>query len=473
MPSLAPRLPLLTFLSRARNALTSTLAQSPSSTPYQPLTFVVGNESADLDSLCSAIVLSYFRSLAVPSSLHVPVANIPRADLVLRPELAAVLRRAAAAGGSDGSSVPEKLEELLVTLDDLVAQRPDGGDAAPTLKSAKWFLVDHNALTGRLAERFGPEAKAGSVVGCIDHHVDEVWVPGQADLLAATEGTEGADGMAGLRVIRPSGSCMSLVILEACRDVWERSSTSATADEKDKKVSASAAAAASDRELALVALAPILDDTHYLTAKDKTTDDDVAAVEYLEGKLGLQAAAQEKTQNSMQNYDRKSYWGDIARIKTDISRLSFRDILRKDYKRWANGGLHLGIAAIHQNFDYLLQKQEHDNEGFLDALRAWGKEEGLDIIVAMTATTGDDNHFHRELLVWALTAGGAAVAREFEEKGKDKFQLVTWRDGKLDAVGNDGDDIKYRRAWMQQNLAYSRKQVAPALREAMKAVGPR
>ncbi|POR36984.1 Putative exopolyphosphatase, partial [Tolypocladium paradoxum] len=103
-----PRASLKSFLATARNTLNAPASQRPS-----PLTFVVGNESAgksiipcyvltrpspltdaDVDSLCCAILYAYLRSHAPPHSLHIPLSNLPRADLGLRTEMAAVLRRA-------------------------------------------------------------------------------------------------------------------------------------------------------------------------------------------------------------------------------------------------------------------------------------------------------------------------------------------------------------------------------------------
>ena len=48
----------------------------------------------DLDSLCSALLFAYFRTHTPPHTLHIPLSNLPRADLALRPELNAVLNPA-------------------------------------------------------------------------------------------------------------------------------------------------------------------------------------------------------------------------------------------------------------------------------------------------------------------------------------------------------------------------------------------
>ncbi|OLN95728.1 putative exopolyphosphatase [Colletotrichum chlorophyti] len=217
-----PRLPLGAFLANAKSALAAPQRATP-------LTFVVGNESADLDSLCSAVVYAYLRTLTPPHTLHIPISNLPRHDLKLRPEMTAALAQAHL-----------KPSDLL-TLDDLPA------DLAP--KDTRWVLVDHNALTGALASRY-----AARVVGCVDHHADEDAVPRDT-------GSEP-------RLIEKCGSAASLVV-DFCRPAWEALEPTEA-----------------DAHLARLSLAAILIDTTNLASKDKTTPKDVSAVSFLEQLAG-------------------------------------------------------------------------------------------------------------------------------------------------------------------------------------------
>lgn len=68
----------------------------------EPLIFVVGNESCDLDSAFSAICLAYFYANAtqLPSEIDkckhrrfVPLMNISRADLMLKTEVIHLLSK--------------------------------------------------------------------------------------------------------------------------------------------------------------------------------------------------------------------------------------------------------------------------------------------------------------------------------------------------------------------------------------------
>ncbi|EGY16798.1 hypothetical protein VD0002_g3008 [Verticillium dahliae] len=396
-----PRPSLAVFLAQARAALTAPRR------PNTPLTLVVGNESADLDSLCSAVLYAYLRSTTpAQPTLHIPLSNLPRADLALRPELTAALARARLRPSD------------LLTLDDL----------ADTLtpESTRWVLVDHNALTGTLAARgFGSR-----VVGCVDHHADERSVPAQT-------GDEP-------RLIDTCGSCASLVV-EWCRPAWD-----------DALQGGRSAQEAADAGAAWLGLAAVLVDTAGLKAADKTTPRDVRAVEFLE-RLVV-GTGQE------QAYGRDAYLGELSRVKEDLSGMALRDVWRKDYKQWYEGGRVLGVSAVPQGLRYLIDESANgDQDGLLKALNDWVDERGLDVGVVMT-TLHPGGDFQRELLVWAFSEGAAQAVEAFVKTNERELGLETYDDGRLDDVSNGW----WRRAWKQRNVAHSRKRVGPMLREALK-----
>ncbi|KAK0641320.1 hypothetical protein B0T16DRAFT_336250 [Cercophora newfieldiana] len=394
------RVSLKAFLATARKALAAPPAQR-----QNPLTFVIGNESADLDSLCSAVLLAYFRSQTPPHTLHIPLSNLPRADLALRPELGAILR-------------PAGLQpDDLLTLSDLPRDglRPE---------NTRWFLVDHNAPTGDLASQFTSASSSPSdlLIGCIDHHDDEDTIPSSAP-----------------RTFAKCGSCISLIV-DHCRPAWD-SLPSSSPDETTIS-----------SQLAHLALGPILIDTSNLASRDKTTPWDIRAVEFTESKI-----------HSSTNYDRTAYFDEITRLKEDISSLSYRDVLRKDYKRWTDGGLALGISSVVQGLEYLTT-EFGSKEEFLDELRRWAKEQRLDIAAVMT-TSRPGGKFTRELLVWAYGEDAVKVARQFAKRDTEALGLEKWREGDLDDAASAGE---WRVCWVQKGVEHSRKQVAPMLRDAMK-----
>ncbi|KAK4463192.1 hypothetical protein QBC42DRAFT_70117 [Cladorrhinum samala] len=423
------RTSLKSFLAAARKALATPASQRPSS----PLTFVVGNESADLDSLCSALLYAYFRTQAPPHTLHIPLSNLPKADLNLRPELGAVCRSA----GLQPSD--------LITLSDL-PRDSQTGKILLSPDSTRWLLVDHNVLTGPLT----PFSK--QVIGCVDHHEDEGLVPQDSSP----------------RVFARCGSCMSLVV-DQCREIWSSLPPSP----------------ADDASLAAVAMAPILVDTTNLTSKDKTTDWDTKAAEFAESKLGdpnLQAASSSTSSSGIQQqdgnpatneaYDRAGYFDHLTKLKDDINGLSYRDILRKDYKRWTDGGLNLGISTVVQGFDNVVGLPGDSGDGgggkkqFLEALKSWAEEQELDIAAVMTVSK-PDGVFTRELLVWALNEQAVKVVKQFVQRSGEDLKLATWKEGEMDATDKE-EGTEWRACWRQENVKHSRKQVAPMLREAMK-----
>jgi exopolyphosphatase len=228
---------------------------------------------------------------------------------------------------------------------------------------------------------------------------------------------------------------MSLVVDEE-RQIWEELSTK-DAEDSD--------AATENDKLVRLAIGPIISDTINMTAEAKVRERDLKAVSFLEERM---------------TFDRTAYFDEISAVKEDISDLSFRDIFRKDYKEWNGSGLKLGISCVVQNFDYLVSKAGAA-EPMLDAFEDWVKERKLDVASIMT-TSHPDGEFQRHLLVWGISDEGREAVDRFVADAGEKLKLETYKDGELDQHGHS------RFAWRQHELAASRKQVAPLLREALK-----
>ncbi|KAJ2902036.1 hypothetical protein MKZ38_001072 [Zalerion maritima] len=461
---MASRYSLGAFLSRARSALAT-----PASSRSSPLTFIIGNESADLDSICSALLAAYLRSysgLCSPTSnsneskLHIPLAHIPRADLALRPELSAVLR---AAGVSDAD---------ILTLDDL----PSSLSLSP--QETSWFLVDHNVPVGLLgpgsdlAKRSGGAA-AAEVVGLIDHHEDE--------------GAVAPGPHVSPRVVRKAGSCASLVA-EHFRETWDGLAEPEAGEDGGRS--------AASAQLAMIALGPILVDTTNLGSLAKTTGTDLWAVEFAEGKLGGSGVATAAGEGAGAgagagaggengDYGRERFFRELAALKSDCSSMRFGDVFRKDYKAWTEGELELGISTSPQPFKYLLSSKPRvgeEEEGLVKEFEKWawgGGENGQDLDVAalMTASTDEETgEFGREVMVWARGRKGVDAMKVFAERDGEGLGLTRWVDGETGkGMGVQGLDLEagegeWRVFWSQGNVKESRKQVAPRLREAMRKV---
>ncbi|KAI0888971.1 DHH phosphoesterase [Annulohypoxylon maeteangense] len=425
-----PQRSLQAFLTAARATLTA-----PPLSRSGPLHFVVGNESADLDSLCSTLLLAYFRSHTPPHILHVPLCHLPREDLALRPEFGAVLKCA-------GVTVDDVL-----TLSEMLPMKGRGRAAVEkgVLKpeDTRWLLVDHNVLTGRLGKDFGDR-----VIGCIDHHDDEGVVPKDAEP----------------RVIKKTGSCMSLV-LEQCRETWDEMASRGKLIPNKSEI---------NEQLAYLALAPILIDTSNLKNKDKTTENDVRAVGLAERWILSSRAEQAATRLlptspiSTSTYDRDSFFAEVSALKEDISQLVVRDILRKDYKEWTEGSLKLGTSSVPQSFTFLI-KHAGTRHALSGAVNDWIVRNKLDVLAVLTTSKDDKGVFRRELMVWvkSLPYALSAVKGFMEGEGREKLGLVTWGEGMLDEVDAKGS---WKRCWRQEKVEFSRKQIAPMLRDVLRGV---
>lgn len=378
----------------------------------------------DLDSITSSIVYAYLRSITSSVPLHVPILNIPKADINLRPELLALLPNA-------------NIEaDHLITLDDLPSLSEIKSKLSP--ESTRWLLVDHNALQGKLGSIYSDR-----VIGVIDHHADEGKVP--------------KDTKDEPRVITTSGSCTSLIV-NHCRSAWDAlstgtSSTGAAQAQGDSLQEDESQSSLWDAQVAQFALASVLIDTLNLTDEHKTTDHDKDAVAYLTAKINL-------CPKTGASFDRYAFFDKINTAKRDLSPLSFEQILRKDYKQWTENGLDLGTSAVVQPISFLKDKLNNDgNETLLSASKKFAEERNLCIFSIMTGFEDENGQFARELAVLAVDERGVSACEKFEQGAGGKLGLQKG-DG-------DGEEGQWFRVWKQGNLSCSRKQVAPLLREAM------
>ena len=103
------------------------------------------------------------------------------------------------------------------------------------------------------------------------------------------------------------------------------------------------------------------------------------------------------------------------------------------------------------------------DEDLLEVCRTFAAERSLDLLAVMTAFTSEAGEFGRELLLIAIKEGKAVeAAREFVTASKNELQLTDMPDRPHSQV------FPFLHLWKQENLAASRKQVAPLLRDAMR-----
>ncbi|KAI6247910.1 putative exopolyphosphatase [Erysiphe necator] len=449
------RVPVATFLSTAKNVLKRYTTDLPhASTKY---TFVIGNESADLDSICSAIVFAYISTYfpkisnklttETPSALYIPLANLQTDSLHLRPELTTALQHA------------HLMPSEILTLSDLPK-------SLPPPEQTRWVLVDHNRLRGELGKFYGKR-----IVGCIDHHEDE----------GLFVGDEKSDGLLERepRLIEQVCSCASLVTAWA-RERWFPREHQVTAESSTQlRVNRDEAVnwGQEDARLAYLALAPILLDSVCLQSA-RTKQEDFAAVMFLENLI---------TQHYGATYDRSTYYKKISIAKQDLDSFTLTNIFQKDYKQWAESSLtqdssllpfNFGIIAVVKPIAFLLKKA-NGVLIFLQTLQSFARERNLSLVALMTSFSLDDK-FHRELLVWGLDKKGVKASKLFELTAGPELILRKWCQGDLildwDCNGRQDEKvvdknpcIDWRRCWTQHETNSSRKQVYPLLRSAIRS----
>ncbi|PYI32899.1 hypothetical protein BP00DRAFT_424509 [Aspergillus indologenus CBS 114.80] len=441
--------------------------------PEETPIYVIGNPSADVDSIISALVYAYF---AHPRP-HVPLINLPDVPSGselrrLRPEFLEALHLATHPAAPteqpweiEADTTPDLLRSHLLTVADFAAHLAQSS-AADTLPAVDAVLVDWNALPNRSPSQKGHgtlpglEAITFNVVGCIDHHVDEDFLPP----IAADQPF----------LLQPTGSCVSLVVSMLERmgrwtphPLSSSSSTTTTPQNPNAAPTADAeltTAAAHEHQLSKLALAPILIDTANFTAKEKVTDADTLSYSFLRAKINSTNCQQQLgsiavgISSGEKLWDHHAFYRRIATAKENsLELLTVAEVLGRDYKEWvevpssassspgdAPGGsgsgssgdqpaaLKIGISSVVKSLAWVIRKAHHSNsnsnassapEAFLAELDAFARQRGLDLVVLMTAFAGPapsspspspspsaspgsspgtaarKEHFHRELFV--------------------------------------------------------------------------
>ncbi|KAL3450195.1 hypothetical protein BJX65DRAFT_271587 [Aspergillus insuetus] len=417
--------------------------------------YVIGNPSADLDSIISALVYSYFANNQVPRDYprpHVPVINLDNvlagSELRrLRPEFVKALQLSRE---NAGETLDESLllKEHFLTVADFSAQLQQ---VKTNHIQAESVLVDWNALPIRSSEKSGKGSLPGlqgvefTVVGCIDHHTDEAFLPSIPDTQP--------------HIVQPAGSCTSLVVamLEKM-GLWWKSDTESVSR--------------SEEEMAKLALTPIIIDTTNLTNKDKVTKFDTSAYDFL----------QPKATTSDSTWDSSRFYSKIQETKENsLDLLTVDEILDRDYKEWAEKPsrhndkppVQIGICSMVKSIPWVVRKAGSPS-AFLDALKQFASHRNLDIVIVMTAFSSAEGSFSRELHAYTLNDRGVSALKAFITESSSQLGLEEWfsldgDDHSHDIKSNlqeSKDGSLWTRLWVQTNVAKSRKQVAPLIRGA-------
>ncbi|KAF9973922.1 Exopolyphosphatase [Actinomortierella ambigua] len=355
---------------------------------------VSGNESADLDSIVSALTVAWFLQRHDLKSIYVPFINTARADLPLRNDTVYVFEQTKV-----DSSLLFFRDELDTTLNKIPADR------------LSLFLVDHNLVSGSLSQWSNV-----NIAGVVDHHVDE-----------------GLYTAATVRKIDMVGSCTSLVADMFLGELRTK------VDPEDRKY------------IAQLLMGPILVDTGNLNpALKKAKPLDIAMHNALLPLTGWD------------NCD--FYYKAINDARKDTSKLSFYDLLRKDYKEWtvkrpSGDSIKVGISSVVGLVQKYLARD--GLQVIHEAIQRWSNNRTLDLYMGLWQDDlGEGNGGYQRQFLMEPYVTGLDFLREALEASDMKLERLTIIDTD-DFVESGG------RLYQQHNTTWSRKQIWPQVEKLL------
>ncbi|KAJ3374597.1 hypothetical protein GGF31_007375 [Allomyces arbusculus] len=392
--------------------LRSTAAQLRQRADNAPITVVLGNEAADLDSTIASLLVAHLASLSAPDCdrIYVPALPIARADLALRTDVTAFL-----------STLLPDAANLLFFQDDLptifspASERPE---------SLHVFLTDFNALPPSLAH-LHPFISA-----ILDHHVDT------RDYVHARP-----------RTIAAVGSATTLVILHFADLI-------------------ASLPAPHRAEIATLALGPIAVDTALFdVGMARATEADVIAADiclaWRDGRdADLPASSASIDATVVTDTARTAHLvaalGDLHErlhaAKLAISHLSTSDLLRKDYKEFQHPTLDntvYGMASV--TWDLRAWQKRDGVTAWREAVAQWARDRHLHSLFILTAFT-DEGRFTRQLAVVAPEPGRAEAIVDAVRDNAPEVRLENSEEGTF---------------WWVRNIKMARKVIQPVLRRVL------
>ncbi|KAI8347373.1 hypothetical protein B0O80DRAFT_502707 [Mortierella sp. GBAus27b] len=306
--------------------------------PNAPVILVTGNESADLDSIVSALTSSLFLSRldANKPKIVLPFINIPKADLLLRSDVEYIL------------SLTKIDHELLFFREDLPELQQ-----LVSKNQLFLFLVDHNKVSGTM-----DVLDKAPVVGLLDHHADEKLYQDTADP----------------RRIEVVGSCASLVASQFFQDAIDHHAP------KDLLTT-----------LAQLLLAPILIDTQNLRPEAKKVQPlDVAMANLVYPFTGFHSRDHLYSKISEARCD-TSHLSFYDLLRKDYKEWSVTHYSGRPVK--------VGISSIVGLMDKYVKRDGIDK--LHQAVDEWGCKRDLDLFILMFSDDMGPDHggYQRQIMI--------------------------------------------------------------------------
>ncbi|KNE64903.1 hypothetical protein AMAG_10569 [Allomyces macrogynus ATCC 38327] len=376
--------------------LKTTAEQLRQRTDDAPITVVLGNEAADLDSTIASLLVAHLASLNAPENngrIYVPALPIARADLALRTDVTAFL-----------STLLPDAANLLFFQDGLPTIF---SPAVAQPESLQISLTDFNALPPSLAH-LHPFVNA-----ILDHHVDA------HDYAHAVP-----------RTITAVGSATTLVVLHYANVI-------------------ASLPALHRAEIATLALGPITVDTALFdVGMARATEADVVAAKMclawrdgrdadvpadanVDATIVTDAARTTHLVAALDDLHERLHAAKLA-----ISHLPTADLLRKDYKEFRHPTLDnavYGMASV--TWDLRAWQHRDGITAWREAVAQWARDRHLHSLFILTAFA-DEGRFTRQLAVVAPESGRAEVIVDAVREQAPEVRLEPSEEGAFGWVRN-------------------------------------
>lgn len=379
-----------------------------------PLKFVTGNQSADMDSVVSALSYAYFQYHYDPNITLIPLINIPRNDFKLRRDIELLLK---------SHSITDEVLFFIEDFEKLTTKEP--------ASTTEIILVDHCNIQGDFLTDALNNHQI-KVTGIIDHHADEhVFLDAHP------------------RVIQVNGSCSSLVF-----NYWY--------DKFNNKC------IFKNNEIIKLLLGPLLIDTSNMT--QKVEENDIIAFKSYGELLQLESNVNQFQLIGAGPNDVNSFYKQLKQAKKDLQGFKFYDILRKDYKQFKftnttkNTSASVGFSSLGKSFHWILKT--YSEQEILDTFKSAAQDLNLDILVITTSYTKKENDEYTREFAYFYSD------HRFDALGKlatPKLQLnssIYHSESVVPTVASLAEKVNFK-VYNQVHITASRKQVVPIVKDIL------
>jgi len=147
-------------------------------------------------------------------------------------------------------------------------------------------------------------------------------------------------------------------------------------------------------------------------------------------------------------------FSEIQTAKNDCAVLTTAELLAKDFKEWKIGNTKYGFCSVLLSLEIWLERND-----LIPNFLKFSDENGLDLLIVMTAYTNSEKQFCREIVVYEKTeVMGSKIVAEMENQ-KEILDIVPFVNERTKEITKNGDV----NVWFfhQKNIKSSRKQVQP------------